>query len=263
MLCSQLVNFIMSTSSGNGIKIVIIVQARMTSTRLPGKVLKTVLGKSLLEHQIERLRRVHLADELVIATTVNPEDEPIVALGDSLMVPVCRGSEDDVLARYYETAVTHGADVIVRVTSDCPLIDPAVIDQVINYFLTSHPAFDYVSNRIVPSYPRGMDTEVFSFKSLAAAFNEGMLLPDREHVTPFIYRHPDRYALGNLSYWDDQSRHRWTVDTADDFELIRRIIEALYPDNPLYSLEDVLLLMDRHPDWFLINAHVEQKKLEY
>lgn len=244
-------------------KTVIIVQARMTSTRLPGKVLKPVMGKPLLEYQIERLRRVRLVDELVIATTENDTDGPIVELCSALSVPVFRGSEDDVLARYHGAAVAHGAEVVVRVTSDCPLIDPAVIDEVISCYRNSQPPFDYVSNRLEPSYPRGMDTEVFSFRSLNEAFKEGDLLPDREHVTPFIYRHPNRYSLGNVRYREDQSRHRWTVDTTEDFELIKRIIESLYPSVPQFALEDILHLMDRHPNWFLINSHVEQKKLEY
>lgn len=243
-------------------KTVIIVQARMTSTRLPGKVMKTVLGKSLIEHQIERLKRVRLADELVIATTENTTDEPIITLCTSLAVPVYRGPEEDVLTRYHGAALAHGADVIVRVTSDCPLIDPAVIDQVIRFYLTSQPSFDYVSNRLEPSYPRGMDTEVFSFRSLSEAYLEGILSSDREHVTPFIYRHPNRYALGNIRYCEDQSRHRWTVDTKEDFELVQRIITALHPSNPYYKLEDILQLMACHQDWLLINSHVEQKKIE-
>lgn len=241
-------------------KTVIIVQARMTSTRLPGKVLKRVLDKSLLEYQIERLRRVKLADEIVIATTTNSTDLPIIELCDRLSVPYFRGSEDDVLARYYGAAKEHKGDVVVRVTSDCPLIDPQVIDKVIQFYLEYKYEYDYISNCLERSYPRGMDTEVFSFIALHQAFVEATAQPDREHVTPFIYRHPERYRLAQVVYSENQSSHRWTVDTADDFELIKKIIETLYPQIPKFTLEDCLDLLRQYPDWSLINAHVEQKK---
>ncbi|WP_445636150.1 Acylneuraminate cytidylyltransferase [Nostoc sp. DSM 114161] len=241
-------------------KIVIIVQARMTSTRLPGKVLKKVLDRSLLEYQIERLKRVNLANEIVIVTTKNSTDLPIVELCHSLFIPYFRGSEEDVLARYYEAAKEHHADVVVRVTSDCPLIDPQVIDKVIQFYLDHEYKYDYVSNCLERSYPRGMDTEVFSFSALHQAFVEATAQPDREHVTPFIYMHPERYRVANIVNSDNQSSHRWTVDTADDFELVKRIIQALYPQIPNFTLEDCLNLLRQYPDWSLINAHVEQKQ---
>ncbi|MDZ8221576.1 MULTISPECIES: glycosyltransferase family protein [unclassified Nostoc] len=241
-------------------KTVIIVQARMTSTRLPRKVLKKVLDKPLLEYQIERLKRVKLADEIVIATTINSTDLPIIELCDRLLIPYFRGSEEDVLGRYYGAAKEHHADVVVRVTSDCPLIDPQVIDKVIQFYLEHKYEYDYVSNCLERSYPRGMDTEVFSFIALHQAFVEATAQPDREHVTPFIYMHPERYRFAQVVSSENQSSHRWTVDTEDDFELIKRIIEALYPQIPKFSLGDCLDLLRQYPDWSLINAHVEQKK---
>jgi spore coat polysaccharide biosynthesis protein SpsF len=244
-------------------RVVIIVQARMTSTRLPGKVLKTVLNKPLLEYQIERLRRAKLADEIVIATTDNGSEQPIVELCERLAVTCFRGSEDDVLARYHGAALASQADVVVRVTSDCPIIDPSVIDEVIRFYLDHCTQYDYVSNDLIRSYPRGMDTEVFSFQSLDEAFRESTRQADREHVTPFIYTQPQRYRLANIAYQDDQSCHRWTVDTPEDFELIRRIIEMLYPRSSDFSLADTLSLVKKHPDWMLINAHVEQKNLNF
>jgi len=231
----------------------------MTSTRLPGKVLKTVLGKPLLEYQIERLQRVRLADAVVIATTTNDTDDPIVALCDRLSVPCVRGSEEDVLGRYYEGAIAHQADVIVRVTSDCPLIDPAIIDQAIQYYLDPARPWDYVSNTRTRTYPRGMDTEVFSAQALGTAFQEATEQPDREHVTPFLYHHGDRFRLGSVTAAHNHSHHRWTVDTSEDFELIRRMLEALYPDRPHFTLEEALSLIAKHPDWSLLNAHIEQK----
>lgn len=241
-------------------KIVIIVQARMTSTRLPGKVLKEVMGKPLLEYQIERLRRVSLADEIVIATTTNHSDQPIVDLCQKLNVSYYRGSEEDVLARYYEAAKLHRADVVIRVTSDCPIIDPQVIDQVIYYFLEHRNKYDYVSNSLTRTYPRGMDAEVFSFKVLNEAFLEALDKPEREHVTLFIYRHPERYNLSNVTYSENQSHHRWTVDTIEDFTLISKIITALYPSKPTFDLEDCLKLLFKKNDWSKINSHIEQKE---
>ena len=243
-------------------KTVIIVQARMTSTRLPGKVMKRVLGKPLLEYQLERLQRVKLADEIVIATTTNQTDEPIVELCNSLSVACFRGSEDDVLSRYYGAATAHKADLVVLVTSDCPLIDPQVIDTVIDYCLQNQSHYDYVSNSLERTYPRGMDTEVFSFSTLQQAFGEATAQPDREHVTPFIYRQPARYRLGHVIYSEDCSHHRWTVDTPEDFELIQKIIEAIYPRKPNFTLEDCLSLLKKHPEWYIINSHVSQKNYD-
>jgi spore coat polysaccharide biosynthesis protein SpsF len=241
-------------------KTVIIVQARMTSTRLPGKVLKPVLGKPLLAYQLERLTRCTLADEIVIATTLNSADDPIVALAAKHDVASFRGSEDDVLSRYHGAALAHRADTIVRVTSDCPLIDPAVIDRVIRKFSDTPGRYDYVSNTLQRSYPRGMDTEVFSFQALDQALRESTTPAEREHVTPFIYRNPARYKLGNVAYATDESRHRWTVDTAEDLEFVRRMLEALYPSHPEFTLEDALETACAHPGWGDINQHVAQKE---
>jgi spore coat polysaccharide biosynthesis protein SpsF len=239
---------------------VIIVQARMASTRLPGKIMKEVLGKTLLEHQIERLRRVKQADKLVIATTDHGEEQPIVDLCERLGVDSFRGSEKDVLSRYYGAATQYGADMVVRITSDCPLIDPAVVDGVIDHFQRRHSEVDYASNTFPElTYPRGMDTEVFSYRALKEAYQEAVDLPEREHVTIFIKRRPERYRIVNLPYRQDVSRHRWTVDTPEDLELIARILTALYPQNPEFTLEDCLDLLRKHPEWEEINGEVRQK----
>lgn len=240
---------------------VIIIQARMASTRLPGKVLKQVLGKPLLEYQIERLRRVRRANAIVVATTTNEADQPIVELCGRLGVPCTRGSEEDVLSRYYEAAKSHYADVVVRVTSDCPVIDPAVIDRAIGYFLQHSDEVDYVSNMLELTYPYGMAVEVFSFKVLEEAYLEAGSQPEREHVTPFIYGHPERYRLVNIAHAENLSFHRWTVDTKEDFDLVEKIIVALYPVKPDFDTADILELLNKHPDWPLINAHVPQKRL--
>ncbi|MFQ5736335.1 MAG: cytidylyltransferase domain-containing protein [Thermodesulfobacteriota bacterium] len=241
-------------------KTVVIVQARMTSTRLPGKVMKEVLGRPLLSYQIERLRRITSPCELVVATTTNEADEPIAGLCAGLSVPVFRGPEDDVLSRYYHAAHEHGAGTVVRLTSDCPLIDPAIVDRAIAFYAVHNAGYDYVSNCLKRTYPRGMDTEVFSFGALETAFKEASEAHHREHVTSYIYAHPERFRLANVACAQDLSRHRWTVDTPEDLRLIRRIIEALYPAMPEFTMEDVLGLFERDEKLFLVNAHVEQKK---
>lgn len=240
-------------------KTVIIIQARMTSTRLPGKILKEVLHKTLLEYQLERLQRVELAHQIVVATTINDNDEPIVKLCRRLGISCFRGSEDDVLSRYYYAAREYEADVVVRITSDCPLIDPQLVDQVIRHYIDNSDHYDYVANILERTYPRGMDTEVFPFRILEEAQLNAVEASEREHVTPYM-REAGRYRLGNVCYDVDQSRHRWTVDQAEDFELIKLILESFYPVNPHFTMGDVLNLLNEHPDWVKINAGVEQKK---
>lgn len=242
-------------------KTVIIVQARMSSTRLPGKVLYEVLGKPLLEYQIERLCQVRLADELVIATTTNDTDQNIVELCERVGVAYYRGSEEDVLSRYYEAATQSGADVVVRVTSDCPLIDPGVMDEVIGLYINNRDKYDYVSNTLERTYPRGLDTEVFSMKALVKAHREAREQPEREHVTLFLYRRPEQFRLANSSSAVDYSQHRWTVDIPEDFELIKLILQELYPVNNRFTWLDVLNLLKENPEWVKINAAVKQKEV--
>jgi spore coat polysaccharide biosynthesis protein SpsF len=240
---------------------VIMVQARMTSTRLPGKVLMPVLGKPLLAYEIERLKQCQLADNLMVATTVNATDDPIAALCETLSVPVFRGSESDVLSRYYGAAQQVNAQTVVRVTADCPLIDPAVIDRVIQHFQTANEPLDYASNTLTRTFPRGLDTEVFSGAALAIAHREATEAAQREHVTPFFYQQPNRFKLASIEAPENLSQHRWTVDTPEDFELIRRILETLYPQNQHFTTRDVLEVLAKNSDWAELNAHIEQIKV--
>lgn len=239
----------------------VIVQARMTSTRLPGKVLQPVLGKPLLTYEIERLQRCQNVDTLMVATTTNDTDDPVAALCQQLEIPVFRGSEGDVLSRYYGAALQAKAKTVVRVTADCPLIEPAVVDQVIEHYCSARGSLDYVSNTLTRSFPRGLDVEVFSMAALEQAHHEATEQPHREHVTPFFYTQPQRFRLASVVSDADWSGHRWTVDTPEDFALIRHILEALYPENPAFVLQDVLDLLVKHPDWSLLNAHIEQVKV--
>lgn len=235
----------------------IIVQARMSSTRLPGKVLLPLAGEPMLTRLIERLRRVQRADGIVIATTTNATDDPIAALCSQLGMPCHRGSEHDVLSRYADAARLHGADVVVRITSDCPLIDPALIDQTIAAY--DEGGSDYVSNMLPPTWPYGMAVEVFSAAALAQAHAEATQAAEREHVTPFLYWHPERYRLRNVASPVDLSQHRWTVDTPEDYALVGRLFDHLMPTHPHFTQADVLALLDQHPDWIAINQHIQQK----
>jgi spore coat polysaccharide biosynthesis protein SpsF len=240
-------------------RVVTVIQARMSSTRLPGKVLREVNAKPLLGYQIERLRRVKKTDDLVVATTVNPADDLLVEFCRRQGVNCLRGDEDDVLSRYHRAGEQFGAEAVVRITADCPLIDPGVIDRVIETYRDDPGKYDYVANTLERTYPRGMDCEVVPWRVLDEAHREATTLPEREHVTKFIYDRPERYRLRNVAYSSDQSAHRWTVDTPEDFELIRRILEALYPDKPQFTLEDCLGLLRQHPAWSELNCGIKQK----
>ncbi|MBX0359454.1 cytidylyltransferase domain-containing protein [Halobacillus sp. Nhm2S1] len=240
-------------------RIFAIIQSRMGSSRLPGKVLKKVLEKPLLEYQLERLKRCKQLTGQIVATTYEETDDPIVDLCKHLNIPFHRGDEEDVLLRYYETAVRFKVDLVVRITSDCPLIDPTVVDEVISEYL-KHPFYHYVSNTLQRTYPRGMDISVFPFKVLEEVHHKAIEKQDREHVTRYIYTHSKIYKTKNVVYERDESQHRWTVDTPEDFVLIKKMLEALYPTRPNFTLEDALDLIQNHPDWMEINAHVEQKK---
>lgn len=210
----------------------------------------------MLSYQLERMQRAAKLDRVVIATTTNVADDPIVVLCDAARVDVARGSEADVLLRYAEAAQRFEAGIVVRLTSDCPLIDPDLIDEAVDCFKGS--GCDYLSNMLEPSFPYGMAIEVMTAQALLEAATEATDPPEREHVTPFLYRRPHRYRLQSLTRVPDLSRHRWTVDTAEDFELVSRILKSLYPVCPAFTMQDVLDLLDRYPDWVKINAHVEQ-----
>lgn len=240
-------------------KIVAIIQARMGSTRLPGKILKEVNNRPLLSYQLERLNTSEYINQIVIATTIKKQDYIIEKFCNDKKIPVYRGSESDVLARYYEAALEFKADIIVRITSDCPIIDAKVVDRTIKYFVEHE--YDYVSNTIDRTYPRGMDTEVFSFKALEKAYIESFLNRDREHVTAYFYSNPQKFKIGSVKNESNFSKYRWTVDTVEDFELIKLIIEKLYKENPHFTMNEAISLMEQNPNWYKINEHIEQKKI--
>ncbi len=243
-------------------KIVAIIQARMGSTRLPGKVMKDLCGKTVLAHDIERVKQSKFIQEIVIATTTSQEDDRIVKEALNNGVKVYRGSEEDVLSRYYEAAVENNGDIVVRITSDCPLIDPFVIDSMIHCYVEND--YDLVTNAgsdlTQRTYPRGLDVEVFSFGILKEAYENAEKAYQREHVTPYIYENSK-----NIFYYKndvDYSKYRWTLDTEEDFELIKEIYAELYRGRHNFYFEDILCLFTRKPELFEINKNVEQKKVE-
>lgn len=252
----------MTSQRTQNLKIVMIIQARMGATRLPGKPLKKVMDRPLLSYLIERLKRVNNISTLIIATTTQPQDDLIETFCKKEKITVFRGSEEDVLDRYYQAAKKYQADVIIRITADCPLIDPKVIEQAIQFYLTHYPLYDYVSNTHKRTFPRGMDVELFSMQCLEEAAQEARLKNEREHVTPFIYNHPERYKIGEIQYSSNQANHRWTVDTPEDLALISLILQTLYPRHPQFTLQEILQELDNHPEWSLINARIQQKNLE-
>ncbi len=237
-------------------KVIAIVQTRMGSTRLPGKVLKDLEGKSVMARVIERLRRCKLLNDVVIATTDGSSDDVIVQECRRLAVSVSRGDEQNVLDRYYRAAQLFKADVVVRVTSDCPLIDPEITDKTIAAFLEVRP--DYASNVRERTYPRGLDTEVFTFDALARTWRVASKPYERVHVTPYIYEHPQEFRILSVTGDKDYSSHRWTIDTPEDLEFIRAVYARL-KDKPTFLWTDVLQVLDREPKLIEINSGIEQK----
>lgn len=235
------------------------VQARMGSTRLPGKVLMPIMGKPLLAYQIERLSAVRQKRRIVVLTTSLVEDNPIVTLCQELCVDCFRGAPLDVLDRFFCAAQETPVSYFLRSTADCPLIDPDWIDRGISLFFSLQPTPDYLSNTLERTFPRGLDFEIFQRTALEVAWKEAKDPWEREHVTPYIYRHQELFRLQNMSHTPSLADHRWTVDTPEDLDLVTRILETLYPTNPHFRLQDILDLLKKHPDWSALNAHVKQK----
>jgi len=237
-----------------------IIQARMGSTRLPGKVLKDVGGDTMLARVIQRTQRARFLDKVVVATTIEAADEAIVAECRRLHIPVFRGNEDDVLDRYYQAARTHQIDTIVRITSDCPLVEPEVIDEVVQTFKMHDSSLDYAANILSPrTFPRGLDVEVISFEALARTWREDKNPAWREHVTPYIYRNPEKFQVLNVTNETDYSWMRWTVDTPEDLVLVRRIYDHF--GDYQFNWQEVIALLVEYPAWLDINRSLQQKQI--
>ena len=233
----------------------------MGSTRLPGKVLKDISGKPMLWHMLSRLRLSNKIDNIILAIPDSVQNDRLEDLANGLKICCFRGSEEDVLSRYYGAAAKFAADVIVRLTSDCPLIDPRITDRVIEEHLLADT--DYTSSGISRTFPRGLDTEVFNFKALKRAYEEAKQDYEREHVTPYIYLHPEIFKLKSVEATGKLRRPdlRLTVDTEEDLKLIREIFKRLYRDDQIFYAEEVIDLLGKHPKLLAINADIRQREL--
>lgn len=238
-------------------KSIAIIQARMGSTRLPGKVLKPLAGDTVLGHVVRRVREAKRLDGVCIATTDSPADEPIVREAFRLGMLCWCGSEQDVLDRYFGAAQSCGADIVVRITSDCPLFDGALLDEMLAVFHTA-PRLDYMSNVQVRRFPRGLDAEIFTLAALRMAHRKAKEPHEREHVTPYLYQHPEQFRLSSFVGKSDLSAHRWTLDTPEDWQFVEAVYAAL---GPRFTTADVLNLLKARPELATLNVHVEQKKL--
>lgn len=242
-------------------KIVAVIQARMGSSRLPGKVLMDVVGESMLARVICRTQRTECLDEVIVATTDRPEDNEIIKHCDLLGIRTFRGSEYNVLDRYYKAAQQTDADIIIRITADCPLIDPDVVGTVLHKFLRERP--DYASNTRIRTFPRGLDCEVFTAQALERTWQEAKAEYEQEHVTPYIYGHPELFDILSVDSGLESSygSYRWTVDEADDLKFVRLVYEH-FEGSDEFTWRDVVALIEAKPELVKTNEHVRQKPLQ-
>ena len=239
-------------------KIVVIIQARTGSSRLPNKVLMPLAGAPLLQRLVERVRAASSDFKLLVATTTEALDNPIRHLCRTINVRCFSGDAFDLLDRHYQAAVAERADAVVKIPSDCPLIDPDVIDRVLGFYRDHSAKYDYVSNLHPPTHPDGNDVEVISMSALETAWVEATKAFEREHTTPFIWERPERFRLGNV-VWETglnySMTHRWTIDYLEDYEFVSSVYAELWrASNPMFSLDDVLKLLAARPDIHALNA---------
>jgi len=242
-------------------KLVAVIQARTGSTRLPNKVMLPLQGKSILERMLERVLAASALDEVVVATTTSPADEPIRALCRRMGIAAYSGHATDLLDRHYRAGRERGAEAVAKIPSDCPLIDPRVIDRVANrYRSAAEPGIDFVSNLHPASYPDGNDVEIMSMPVLETAWREAARLMEREHTTPFIWDQPERFLLDNV-VWENgrdlSMSHRFTLDYPDDYAFVKAVYDCLHREGAFpFSLDDILRLLEERPDIFRINSHL-------
>lgn len=239
---------------------VAIIQARMGSSRLPGKVLFDILGKPMLWYIVDRVKRAKNVDTVVVATSDKPQDKKIVEFCKKYNINYFQGSEDDVLDRFYNAAKSYNADMVYRITGDCPLVDPSLIDKLYEYYKNNDIDFSGIAtgagaineeNR----FPDGLDTECFSFEILEKAYSNATKQSDREHVTPYIWRNNDIHKIGSLKSSKDYSYMRWTVDNQEDFDIIKNIYKALYPVKKDFNMDDIIDFFENNKELFKQNSH--------
>jgi len=237
--------------------VVTIIQTRRGSSRLPGKVLMPLAGRPLFVRQAERVKASKLCGTVVIATTTDAQDDIIEQICNENKLECFRGDTFDLLDRHYKAALKYNASVAVKIPSDCPLIDSSIIDKVIGYFIDNKDEFDYVSNLHPATYPDGNDVEVMHIDALQNAWVNASRPFEREHTTPYIWEHPQEFNIGNVTMGNDEDlsmTHRFTIDYKEDYEFINEVYNELYPQNPLFTMEDILQLLDRKKNIFSINS---------
>lgn len=235
----------------------VIIQARMGASRLPDKVLMPLAGKPVLEHVIRRCQHAKLADKVIVATTLDSQDLAVSDFASSLGVCAFRGSTNDVLDRFFQTASLFGLQHIVRITADCPMIDPDIIDEVIALYFEKNS--DYASNALTETYPDGQDVEVFGFRALQEAWHKARLTSEREHVTPYIRRHKT-FKRCNLFCKSNLSQHRWTLDEPLDYQKLSAIFEVLYPQDPFFHMDDVLNFLAENSEINRLNSSIKRNE---
>lgn len=238
-------------------KIVTVIQARRGSSRLPDKVLMPLQGKPLLVQMVERVKASKLAGTIVVATTTDNKDDVLEEICIHHHYSCFRGHPTDLLDRHYKAALPYQPDAVIKIPSDCPLIDPYIIDKVIRFYMDNSDRYDFVSNLHPPTYPDGNDVEIMNWKSLENAWKNAERLLEREHTTPYIWENPDKFNIGNVEWekgLDYSMSHRFTIDYTEDYEFIKKVFDALYPNNPLFTLDDILQLLEKNPDIYQINA---------
>ncbi|MDA8226440.1 MAG: glycosyltransferase family protein [Desulfitobacterium hafniense] len=232
--------------------ILAILQARVSSTRLPGKVLKPIMGVPMLLRQTERIGRAKNINKMIVATSREQGDDVLEQLCLANGIYCFRGSLSDVLERFYQAAKVFNPSHVVRLTGDCPLVDPELIDKVIDYHVQGN--YDYSSNVVEPTYPDGLDVEVMRFSVLECMVKEAVLHYQREHVTQYVLQNPTLFSIGSVKDAVDLSALRWTVDEPEDFTLIKHIYENLYPQNPAFTTKDILQYLKEHPEFITANT---------
>ena len=237
--------------------IITIIQTRRGSSRLPDKVLMPLQGKPLFVRQAQRVQAATLSGKVIIATTTDKVDDEVAAACRQENLECFRGHPHDLLDRHYQTALQYGATTVIKIPSDCPLIDPVIIDEVIGFYLTHTEEYDFVSNLHPATWPDGNDVEIMTFPTLERAWREAERPMEREHTTPYIWERPELFRIGNVEMEggkDYSMTHRFTIDYAEDYRFIREVFDQLYPSNSLFGVKDVLSLLEQRPDIYAINA---------
>lgn len=238
--------------------VTIVVQARMSSSRLPKKVLLPILGESLLYRMIERLQQIKHKATIVIATSEDQQDDVIETFCQTKNITCFRGSLNNLLDRHYQVGKLTNADIIIKIPSDCPLIDPRIVDKVLDFYVENEGKYDFVSNLHPATYPDGNDVEIMTSEALSKAWQEAVRPLELEHTTPYFWENPDKFRLANVVWetnLDYSMSHRFTIDYHEDYLFIKRVFEELYPQNPRFSLDDILTLLQEKPEIYEINQH--------